>query len=275
MGCNFDGVNENGFEEAVAAAKKSDVIIVCIGEMKKWSGENATRSSIALPAIQERLIRALKITGKPIILVLSNGRPLELGNLESLSDAILEIWQPGIAGGGAAAGIISGRLNPSGKLAITFPLTTGQIPTYYNMRQSARPKLGGYQDISTEPKYWFGHGLSYTNFSYGAVKLSDSIIPKNKKLIAEVEITNSGSRDGKETALWFVADPVASITRPMKELKYFEKMELKAGEKKIFRFEIDPMRDLSFPDANGFRHLESGDFYLMIDTQKIKFELVD
>jgi beta-glucosidase len=273
-GCDFDGTNEGGFEEAIAAAQKSDVIIVCLGEMKKWSGENASRSTIALPAIQEKLVAALKKTGKPIILVLSNGRPLELGNLENLSDAILEIWQPGIAGGTPVAGLISGRLNPSGKLAITFPLTTGQIPTYYNMRQSARPKQGGYQDIATEPKYWFGHGLSYTTFSYGKVMLSDSVIKKNKKIIATVEITNTGARDGKETALWFIADPVASITRPMKELRYFEKMELKTGEKKIFKFEIDPLRDLSFPDANGIRHLEVGDFYLMINNQKIKFELI-
>lgn len=274
-GCHFEGKDETGFEAALEAAQKSDVVIICMGEMKKWSGENATRSTIALPAIQEKLVRALRQTGKPIVLVLSNGRPLELGGLDSLSDAILEIWQPGIAGGTPVAGIISGRLNPSGKLAITFPLTTGQIPTYYNMRQSARPKQGGYQDIATEPKYWFGHGLSYTTFTYGAVKLSDSSFKKNKKLMAEVEVTNTGLRDGKETALWFIADPVASITRPMKELKHFEKLELKAGEKKTFKFEIDPMRDLSFPDANGSRHLESGDYYLIIQNQKIKFELMD
>jgi beta-glucosidase len=246
-----------------------------MGEMKKWSGENATRSTLALPVLQEKLITALKKTGKPIILIISSGRPIELGRLEPLSDAILEIWQPGIAGGSVVAGILSGRLNPSGKLAITFPLTTGQIPTYYNMRQSARPNIGGYQDISSEPKYWFGHGLSYTTYSYGEVKLSATKIRKNEKLIAEVEITNTGSMDGKETALWFISDPVASITRPMKELKYFEKKALKVGEKVIFRFGIDPMRDLSFPDTNGIRHLENGDFYLILNNQKVKFELVD
>ncbi|MEJ8818694.1 glycoside hydrolase family 3 N-terminal domain-containing protein [Lacibacter sp. H407] len=274
-GCAFEGTDESGFEEAVNTAMQSDVIILCMGEMKKWSGENASRSTIALPIIQERLVTALKKTGKPIILILSNGRPLELGNLENLSDAILEIWQPGTAGGSAVAGMISGRLNPSGKLAITFPLTTGQIPTYYNMRQSARPKLGGYQDIATEPKYPFGYGLSYTSFTYGAVKLSTTRFSKNQKLTATVEITNSGAVEGKETVLWFIADPVASITRPMKELKFFEKKELKAGEKKTFMFEIDPMRDLSFPDANGMRRLESGDYYLIVNDQKIKFELID
>ena len=274
-GSDFEGNNESGFAEAVAAAQKSDVVVICMGEMKKWSGENATRSTIALPAIQERLVAAIKNTGKPIILILSNGRPIELGRLDNLSDAMLEIWQPGIAGGSAVAGIVSGRLNPSGKLAITFPLTTGQIPTYYNMRQSSRPNQGGYQDISSEPKYWFGYGLSYTTFSYGKVSLSDSIIRKNQKITAQVAITNTGKIDGKETALWFISDPVASITRPIKELKFFEKEELKAGETKIFKFEIDPMRDLSFPDSDGNRYLENGDFYLMIDKQKIKFQLID
>jgi len=274
-GCDFDGKDETGFEEAIQQALKSDVIVFCLGEKKSWSGENASRSTIALPAIQERLLNALKKTGKPIVLVLSSGRPVELRGLEPLSDAILEIWQPGIAGGSAMAGILSGRLNPSGKLAITFPLTTGQIPTYYNMRQSARPGIGGYQDISSEPKYWFGHGLSYTTYTYGKVKLSSDKIKKNEKLIAEVEVTNTGKMDGKETALWYISDPVASITRPMKELKYFEKKDLKAGEKTIYRFEIDPMRDLSFPDSNGLRHLEKGDFYLAINDQKLKFELVE
>lgn len=274
-GCDFQGENESGFADAIAVAEKSDVIVACMGEMKKWSGENATRSTLALPVLQEKLIAALKKTGKPIILVISSGRPIELGRLEPLSDAILEIWQPGIAGGSVVAGILSGRLNPSGKLAITFPLTTGQIPTYYNMRQSARPNIGGYQDISSEPKYWFGHGLSYTTYSYGDVKLSAAKIRKNEKLVAEIEITNTGSMDGKETVLWYISDPVASITRPMKELKYFEKKALKAGEKITFRFEIDPMRDLSFPDTNGIPHLESGDFYLILNNQKVKFELVD
>jgi beta-glucosidase len=274
-GCDFEGNNESGFDEAIAVAQKSEIILLCMGEMKKWSGENASRSTIALPSIQEKLMTALKQLGKPIVLILSSGRPIELGNLEKMADAMIEIWQPGIAGGSPLAGIVSGRLNPSGKLAITFPLTTGQIPTYYNMRQSARPKQGGYQDIPTEPKYWFGHGLSYTSFSYSNIKLSNTSIHKNQKLVAEVLVTNTGSRLGKETALWFIADPVASITRPMKELKHFEKKELQPGEQMLFKFEIDPMRDLSFPNSNGNRILETGDYYLMIGQQKIKFEVID
>src|SRR5438874_11618485 len=157
------------------------------------------------------------------------------------------MWQPGIVGGTPLAGILSGRINPSGKLSITFPLTTGQIPVYYDMRQSARPNSGKYQDIPTEPLYWFGHGLSYTDYAYGKVKLSSTSIKKNQKLIAEVEVANNGQMSGKETVLWYISDPAASISRPMKELKYFEKKEIAAGQKSVYRFEIDPMRDLSFP----------------------------
>ncbi len=274
-GCDFDGNDESGFKEALEAAQKSEIILVCLGEKKEWSGENASRSSIALPDVQEKLVEALAQTGKPIVLILSNGRPLELNRLEPLSDAILEIWQPGVAGGSALAGILSGKINPSGKLAITFPLTSGQIPIYYNMRQSARPLQGKYQDISTEPLYWFGHGLSYTAYKYNNIKLSATKIRKDEKLTAEVEVTNTGALGGKEAVLWFISDPAASITRPMKELKYFEKKEINAGEKMLYRFEIDPMRDLSFPDADGKKHLESGDFYLIVNNQKVKFELVD
>ncbi len=274
-GCDFEGTNESGIAEAVNSARKSDVIVVCLGEKKTWSGENSSRSTIALPAVQEKLVQELKKTGKPIVLVLASGRPLELVRLEPMADAVIEMWQPGVAGGTALASILSGRVNPSGKLDITFPLTSGQIPTYYDMRQSARPNSGKYQDIPTEPLYWFGHGLSYTSFSYGAISLSSAQIHKNQKLVATVEVTNSGAVAGKETALWYISSHASSVSRPMKELKYFEKKEINAGGKYIFRFELDPMRDLSFPDADGKRHLEAGDFYLQAGDQKIKFELVE
>ncbi|MFP5040870.1 glycoside hydrolase family 3 N-terminal domain-containing protein [Parasediminibacterium sp. JCM 36343] len=276
-GSGFEGTDESGFAEAVSIANQSDVILLCLGEMKTWSGESASRSSIALPSIQEKLLVELKKTGKPIVLVLSNGRPLELARVEPLADAIVELWQPGVAGGTPLAGILSGRVNPSGKLPITFPLTTGQIPTYYNMRQSARPfdKMGDYQDIATEPLYWFGHGLSYTSFEYGTPKLSAQKINKSQELTVEVTVKNTGGVKGKEAVLWYVSDPAASISRPVKELKFFEKKEIGAGASAVFTFTINPMRDLSFPDATGKRILESGDFYVQVGNQKIKFELVD
>ncbi|HEY3371144.1 MAG TPA: glycoside hydrolase family 3 N-terminal domain-containing protein [Prolixibacteraceae bacterium] len=274
-GCDFDGKDEAGFEEAISIAQASDVVLVCLGEKKEWSGENASRSSIALPAIQEKLVQELKKTGKPIVLILSSGRPLELVRLEPLADAMVEIWQPGVAGGSALAGILSGRINPSGKLSITFPLTTGQIPTYYNMRQSARPYSGKYQDIPTEPLYWLGHGLSYTTFAYGEVKLSATSIKKSDKLTVEVEVSNTGKVAGTETVLWYINDPACTISRPMKELKYFEKKELAAGAKTTFKFEINPMRDLSYVDSNGKRFLEAGDYFVMVNNQKVKFAVTE
>jgi len=274
-GCDFDGNNEAGFAEALLSAKNADVVLVCLGEQKAWSGENASRSTLALPAIQEKLVSELKKAGKPIVLILSNGRPLELVRLEPLADAILEIWQPGIAGGSALASILSGKTNPSGKLSITFPLTTGQIPIYYNMRQSARPNSGKYQDIPTEPLYWLGHGLSYTTFVYGEPKLSNTKIRKNEKLTVEVEVTNTGNIKGTETVLWYINDPACSISRPMKELKYFEKKELASGTKSTFKFEIDPNRDLSYVDSDGKRFLETGDFYVIVNNKKVKFEVTD
>lgn len=274
-GCDFDGNDESGFDEALAAANKSDIVVICLGEKKGWSGENASRSTIALPAIQEKLVQILKKTGKSIVLVLSNGRPLELVRLEPMADAILEIWQPGVAGGSAFSGILSGRINPSGKLSITFPLTTGQIPIYYNMRQSARPSMGKYQDISTEPLYWLGHGLSYTTYSYGKLNLSVTKLKRNEKLTAEIEVENTGKVSGLETVLWYIADPVCSISRPMKELKYFEKKEIVQGTKIIYKFEINPLRDLSYTDANGKRFLESGIYYVIVNGQKVKFEIAE
>jgi beta-glucosidase len=275
-GCAFDGQDESDFTMAVNAASRADAVLVCLGELKTWSGENASRASIALPAIQEKLVMALKKTGKPVILILSNGRPLELIRLEPLADAIVEIWQPGIAGGSPLAGIISGRINPSGKLAITFPLTTGQIPTYYNMRHSARlPKAGDYQDIPTEPLYWFGHGLSYTTFLYTNAKLSAEKIGFNQVLTAEVTVSNAGSVKGKEAVLWYISDPACSISRPMKELKFFEKKEINAGEHATFSFEIDPVRDLSYTDSKGNRILEAGEYFVWVGDKKLKFEVVE
>ena len=240
-----------------------------------WSGENGSRSTIALPKIQEDLVVELQKTGKPIILMLSSGRPLELIRLNKMADAIVEIWQPGTTAGSAVSGILSGRYNPSGKLSITFPQTTGQIPIYYNMRESARPQLGHYQDIPRDPLYWFGHGLSYTIYDYGEIILSATQIKKDDKLIAEVEVTNSGNNTGKETVLWFIKDPFASISRPMKELQFFEKKLIKSGEKVTYRFEIDPLRDLSYVDSFGNKQLETGDYFVIVNDQEIKFEIIE
>lgn len=275
MGCKPQGNDRSGFAGALDVARWSDVVIVCLGEMLTWSGENASRSTIALPQIQEELVKELKEAGKPIILVLSNGRPLELNRMEPLCDAILEIWQPGINGARSMAGILSGRINPSGKLAMTFPYSTGQIPIYYNRRKSGRGHQGFYKDITSDPLYPFGHGLSYTEFKYGTVIPSATKVKRGDKLSAEVTVTNTGARDGAETVHWFISDPYCSITRPVKELKHFEKQLIKAGETKTFRFDIDLERDFGFVNEDGKRFLEAGEYHILVQGQTVKIELID
>ena len=275
MGCKPQGNDRSGFAGALNVARWSDVVIVCLGEMLTWSGENASRSTIALPQIQEELVKELKEAGKPVILVLSNGRPLELNRMEPLCDAILEIWQPGINGARSMAGILSGRINPSGKLAMTFPYSTGQIPIYYNRRKSGRGHQGFYKDITSDPLYPFGHGLSYTEFKYGTVTPSATKVKRGDKLSAEVTVTNTGSRDGAETVHWFISDPYCSITRPVKELKHFEKQLIKAGETKTFRFDIDLERDFGFVNEDGKRFLEAGEYHILVQGQTVKIELID
>lgn len=272
-GCDFEGNDESGFSEAVDKAKNADVVVLCLGEKSTWSGENASRASIELPQIQLSLLEAVKKSGKPVVLVLSNGRPLQLNRMEPLADAIIEMWQPGVAGGKPLAGILSGRVNPSGKLAMTFPLTGGQIPIYYNRRSPGRPTQGKYQDMSSEPLYPFGYGLSYSDFQYGEMKLSKTTCKKDETITAEVTVTNNGKVKGKETALWYIQCPYSVLTRPVKELRHFEKHEIAPGESYTYKFEINPMRDLSTFDADGNKYLQSGEYDIMIAGQIVPIEV--
>jgi len=202
-----------------------------------------------------------------------------LQKVEPLVDAIVAIWQPGIAGGTPLAGILSGRINPSGKLSITFPLTTGQIPVYKGMRLSARyPNRGwegDFHDIGSKPLYEFGHGLSYTTYNYSKPVVSKSKFRKGDKITVSVDVSNTGNMDGKEAVLWFVSDPVSSITRPPFELRHFEKKLIKKGETVNYSFEIDPIKDLSFRDTDGKVLLEKGDYFIHVGNHKIKLELID
>jgi len=274
QGCDFDGTDQSDFAEASRLAKNADAVVICLGEKANWSGENASRSTISLPAIQEELLTELKKSGKPLILLLSSGRPLDLSRLEPLCDAILTLWQPGTTGGKAVAEVLSGKINPSGKLAMTFPYSSGQIPIYYNHRQSARPNQGKYQDITSKPMYEFGHGLSYTTFEYAELKTSSRSLKTNGSVMVEVSVKNTGNRDGMETVHWFISDPVSSISRPVKELKFFQKQFIRKGETKVFRFLIDPKRDLGFVNGRGEKFVEEGDYYVIVKDQKIKIELL-
>lgn len=277
LGSNFEETNQEMIKEAIDVVSKSDAVILCLGEKRTWSGENASRSTISLPTAQEDLMSALYKEGKPIVLILSSGRPIELSRLEPMANSIIEIWQPGLYGAIPLAGILSGRINPSGKLTMTFPLISGQIPVYYNMRQSARPykKMGDYLDITVNPLYEFGHGLSYTEYEYSEISVSKTKISRNEEIKAEITVTNIGSRSGKETVLWFISDPACTISRPIKELKFFEKKEIQPGESKVYTFIINPERDLSYVDSDGNPLLEKGLYYLRVKDKCIKIEVID
>lgn len=274
-GCDFDSDIENGLSEARQLTEWADVVILCLGEKNNWSGENAARADIHLPDVQETLAETISTSGKPMILILTNGRPLALDRIEPLFNAIIEAWQPGVAGGEPLAGILSGRINPSGKLAMTFPYTTGQIPIYYNRRKSGRHHQGFYRDITSDPLYAFGHGLSYTDFEYSEPALSSSEIKKGDKVTAMVSVKNIGETPGYETVMWFVSDPYSTITRPVKELKHFEKRLLNPNETREFIFEIDPLKDLGYVDQEGNRFIEPGDYYITVNDKKIKLTLTE
>lgn len=274
-GCDFDKFNEAAAVSAVEAAKSADVVVLCLGEKRKWSGENCSRSSIALPDAQEKLLEMVKGAGKPVVVLVASGRPVDLSRIAPKSDALVEIWMPGITAGTAVSSILSGKYNPSGRLPMTFPYATGQIPIYYNRRSPARRGTQGlYKDIQSEPMYEFGYGLSYSSFKYSDVTLSSDSVSADGTVTASVTVTNVSDVDGAETVQWYVCDPVCSITRPVKELKHFEKAVLKAGESKTFTFEIVPMRDLSFVDSHGDKLLEKGEYRIIVKDSVIVLHLL-
>lgn len=274
-GCDFEGNDKSGFAEAVRVAKASDVVVVCLGHKGSWSGENQSRSTIEIPQIQEELLSAVEATGKPVVVLVTTGRPVELPRIEQKADAILQTWHSGIRAGKAIAGLLSGRYNPSGKLAMTFPYSTGQIPVYYNRRHRARTgDQGLYKDITSEPMYSFAHGLSYSTFEYGKLTVSADKLKEGETISAEVNVKNTSQRDGLETVHWFVKDPYSHITRPIKELKYFEKKLIKAGESVTFRFEINPLRDLGFVNREGKKYLDKGEYRIMVGDQSVTIHVI-
>jgi beta-glucosidase len=274
-GCSVRGTETPDFSAATSVANGADLIILCLGEEQTMSGENASRSSLRLAGHQEELALSLAETYRPIVLVIVSGRPLELERLLPKMSAIVCAWAGGSSGGGAIADILLGNRNPSGRLAVTWPRSTGQIPLSHNQRPRARlGDEGTYKDIATTPQYEFGYGLSYTTFEYGPSKLDHLEFSPSETLLAQVTVTNTGIREGAETVLWFIRDLAASITRPVKELKHFEKADIPAGQSRVFRFELVPARDLSFPNADGERLLEPGEFILFAGTRQQCFTLL-
>ncbi|MBS2099732.1 beta-glucosidase BglX [Carboxylicivirga linearis] len=265
--------SSRGFAKAIQTAKNSDVVLVAMGENYHWSGEAASRTDITLPGNQRELLKELKKTGKPIILVVFNGRPLDLSWEAENVDAIVEAWYPGLMAGHAVADIISGDYNPSAKLVMTFPRNVGQVPIFYNQKNTGRPfndnapadYRSNYIDVENTPLYSFGHGLSYTNFEYSNVVLNKSEFTKGGSIKASVEVTNTGKFDGEEIVQLYIQDIVASVTRPVKELKGFEKITLKKGESKVVEFTIDE-ETIEFIGLNNQPTVEAGDFNLWIGT---------
>ena len=244
-------------DEAIAAAKQADVVVAVLGEAADMSGESSSRSDISIPESQENLLKALIKTGKPIVLVLFNGRPLILKWENDHVGAILDAWFPGTEAGNAIADVLFGEYNPSGKLSMTFPLSQGQIPIYYNAKNTGRPYPGDgntkfksdYLDIPNEPLYPFGYGLSYTRFDYSPISLSTPDIAAGRPVTIKLTVTNTGQYDGEETAQLYIRDMVASVTQPVKELKKFQKVFVKKGESKEVSFTLTT-EDLKYVNSD-------------------------
>jgi beta-glucosidase len=284
-GCDINDTSHAGFEDAIAAAKKADIIIISVGEARDMSGEAKSRSNIHLPGVQEELIKAIHATGKPFVVLISAGRPLIFEWTADNAPAILYTWWLGTEAGDAIADVLFGDYNPSGKLPISFPQTEGQIPIYYNHFNTGRPATSdsdrfyrsAYTDLSIYPRYEFGYGLSYTSFSYSDILLNKNAIKANETMTATVTVTNTGQFDGEEVVQLYIRDLIGSITRPVKELKGFQKIKLKAGESKQLTFTIT-LNDLKFYNSELKYVAEPGDFKIFIggnsrDVKEATFKL--
>jgi len=288
-GCQITGDNESGISQAVALAKKADFVVLALGENKAMSGESKSRTNINLPGVQMKLAREIMKTGKSIAVVLVNGRPLTISELDSIAPAILETWLSGIQGGNGIADVLFGDYNPAGKLVMSFPREVGQIPVFYGYKNTGRPtttpKVIGpmwdwrskYIDCPNSPLYPFGYGLSYTTFEYSDIQINKTSFTANDEIIATVEVTNTGNYDGEEVVQLYIRDLVGSVTRPVKELKGYKKVFLKKGEKQTVQFSLKP-DDLAFYTLDMTYKWEPGDFELFIGTdsdtdRKVKFSV--
>lgn len=268
-GADFNGDDRSGFAEAIAAAKKSDVVIMAIGEDYTQSGEAASRSEIGLPGPQQALIEEIHALGKPVVAVVMAGRPLTIEWIDENIPAVMNAWHLGTMSGPAIAQTLFGDHNPAGKLTITFPKNVGQIPVYYNMKNTGRPfdannkYTSKYLDVSNEPLYPFGYGKSYTSFDYSGIELSSTNMEMNGSITVSATIKNTGKYAGKEVVQFYIRDLVGSVTRPVKELKGFEKISLAPGESKKVSFTVT-VKDLEFYTRDMSYKAEPGDFRVFI-----------
>lgn len=281
-GCEIEGDNRDGFAEAVKIAEQADVIILSIGERRDMSGEAKSRSNINIPGLQEDLLKELLATGKPVVVLINAGRPLVFNYTADNANAVLYTWWLGSEAGNAIADVIFGDYNPSAKLPITFPMSVGQIPVYYSHFNTGRPAKddndrfyrSSYLDLSIYPKYEFGYGLSYTTFQYSNLLLSKDKMKTDEQIEISLMVTNTGKYKGEEIVQLYLKDVVASIARPVMELKDFRKIELSPGESKTVKFIID-MEKLLFYNQELKWVAEPGDFELMIGASSADIRLRD
>jgi beta-glucosidase len=275
-----EGTGREGFAQALEVAQEADVVIVSVGEKWDHSGEAKSRSNIGLPGVQEDLVRALHATGKPVIVVINAGRPLVFNWIADNVPAILYTWWLGTEAGNAIADVLVGDVNPAGKLPMTFPRSVGQIPIYYNHFNTGRPApdvpttgfTTGYIDLQSTPRFPFGFGLSYTSFAYSDLALDRQTLRGSDVLRVSLKLTNSGKVAGEEVVQLYLRDRVASVVRPVRELKDFQKVRLAPGESKALHFAIDREK-LSFFDEQLRWTAEPGAFDLMVGASSADIRL--
>ena len=282
------GSDRSGFAEAVRVARQADVVVVSVGESWDWSAEAKSRSDISLPGVQEDLVKALHATGKPLVVLLNAGRPMVFSWIADHVPNVAYTWWLGSEAGHAIADVLWGDHNPSARLPISFPRSVGQIPVYYNHYNTGRPAVdgkqenfkSGYIDSPNAPRFAFGHGLSYTRFAYSGLKLSQTKLHAGDTLNVSLQVTNTGQRAGDEVVQLYLRDKVASVVRPVKELKDFRKLHLAPGESQTLSFQIDREK-LSFFNDQLQWGAEPGDFDLMVGAASddirlfAEFELLD
>jgi beta-glucosidase len=274
-GCEVSGTSTAGFAAAVKAAQEAGAVVLVLGESASMSGEAKSRSSIELPGVQQQLLEAVKAAGKPTVLVLMNGRPLAIPWAAENVDGILETWFLGVEMGHAVADVLLGDASPGGKLPASFPRATGQIPIHYNHKQTGRPPqdtvlwTSKYIDLPSTPLYPFGHGLSYTTFAYSDLKLSASAFPANDTLTVSVTVRNTGNRKGDEVVQMYIQDVVASITRPVKELRGFKRVTLEPGQSSSVSFALS-REALAFYGPEMKKIVEPGLFRVFIGGSSVQ-----
>jgi beta-glucosidase len=281
---NINSTDKSGFSEAIEIAKDADVVVMVLGEHGLQSGEGRSRTNIGIPGVQQDLLEEIYEVNKNIVLVLTNGRPLTISWADDHIPAIVEAWHLGTQSGNAIAEVLYGDYNPSGKLPVTFPRTVGQVPIYYNYKNTGRPHekeknsvfWSHYSDEKNEPLYPFGYGLSYTSFSYSDIIIENNY-SSNQTVTAKIEISNSGKLTGKEVVQLYINDCFASITRPVKELKGFEIVKLEPGESKEVTFTLTD-KEFGFYDNQGEWIVEPGEFNIYIGgdsmtKNQVKIEL--